>query len=114
VVTPTLTAAAPIAGTAAASMDVVETAKGQIAVYGDLSFATVPAALQKSLRLLTRASETTIDLGGVERADSAGLALLLEWIRLARRQNIQLRYRNIPSQIATLARVSGLDSQLPT
>ncbi len=95
-------------------MEVLEKGKGEIAVYGDLNFASVPAALEKSLRLFTKDCATTIDLGGVERADSAGLALLLEWMRVTGRQNIKLRYRNLPSQIVTLARVSGLDNQLPT
>jgi phospholipid transport system transporter-binding protein len=50
-----------------------------------------------------------LDLGGVGRADSAGLALLVEWSRQARRGRTALRFVNVPAQIRSLARVSHLE-----
>jgi len=49
----------------------------------------------------------------VVRADSAGLALLVEWMRAARRAGRPLRYRAIPPQMLAIARVSSLDQVLP-
>jgi phospholipid transport system transporter-binding protein len=44
----------------------------------------------------------------VSRADSAGLALLVEWQRLARRAGRELRFTDIPEQVQSLIHVSGL------
>lgn len=86
-----------------------ETAPGRISVRGDLTFATVTALWKASRRLLTSAPETiTIDLAGIRRADSAGLALLVEWLRLARRQNKRLTLINLPSQLLTMAKTYDL------
>ena len=49
-----------------------------------------------------------VDLAGVSRADSAGLALLLEWSVSAAAAGRSLRYRNVPSAIASLAGISDV------
>ncbi|MDH3639075.1 MAG: STAS domain-containing protein, partial [Gammaproteobacteria bacterium] len=45
----------------------------------------------------------------VARVDSAGLALLLEWLRTSHRSNCRLRFTNIPEQLNSLMEVTGLD-----
>jgi phospholipid transport system transporter-binding protein len=62
-----------------------------------------------SLAFLTAGKQITLDLGKVGNADSAGLALMLEWIKYARSKRVQLRFINIPAQILNLAKLSGLD-----
>ncbi|HEY8553493.1 MAG TPA: STAS domain-containing protein, partial [Burkholderiales bacterium] len=53
---------------------------GVLAVAGDLTFETVPEIYAESRAWFERANgRVTVDLAEVERADSAGLALLLEW-----------------------------------
>jgi phospholipid transport system transporter-binding protein len=85
-----------------------------LTVSGELSFATVPALLEQGSVLLAGCGERIrLDLGGVTRADSAGLALLIEWLRIARRRRAVIEFRNIPPQMLAIARVSGLDSVLP-
>lgn len=79
---------------------------------GELSFATTPGLLAQSQGLFRDSGEYEIDLAGVERMDSAGLALLVEWLRLARDREARLRYHNLPEQIADLARVCGVDELL--
>jgi len=54
-----------------------------------------------------------IDLQAVERSDSAGLALLIEWLRVARHLNKTITFRNIPPQMHAIAQVSGLEEILP-
>ena len=51
-----------------------------------------------------------MDLGKVGNADSAGLALMLEWIKHARSKRVQLRFINMPGQLLNLAKLSGLDN----
>ncbi len=50
----------------------------------------------------------TIDVGGVEAADSLLLAILLEWDRRARTQGGSLRLVEIPARLGALLRVTGL------
>jgi len=45
----------------------------------------------------------------VEATDSAGLALMIEWIRLSRMSRVQLRFKNVPEQLLALAKLSGFD-----
>ena len=57
-------------------------------------------------------SALTIDLQQVTQADSAGLALLIEWLRQARKANVSLSFSNIPPQMLVLIRVNGLQDTL--
>ena len=76
---------------------------------GDLDFARVPRLLDGADALVAAG---TLDLSGVRRADSAGLALLLELSRRARARGIELRLRGANEQVAGLARFFGLDKVL--
>jgi phospholipid transport system transporter-binding protein len=48
-------------------------------------------------------------LSRVTNADSAGLALLIEWIKYTRSNRISLHFKNIPEQLLSLAKLSGFD-----
>ncbi len=83
-------------------------------VEGELNLATAPDLLQSMLtQFPADGSEVQIDLEGVTRSDSAGLALLVEWLRLAEKQDITLRFHNLPDQLREIARVSDLLPLLP-
>jgi phospholipid transport system transporter-binding protein len=49
-----------------------------------------------------------LDLSGVSRSDSAGVALVVDWLRAARRHRVTFEVRAIPAQMNDIARVSGL------
>jgi ABC-type transporter Mla MlaB component len=53
-----------------------------------------------------------IDLSGVTSSDSAGLALLIEWLSVAREAGRSLRYENVSAQIKQLAVLSEVDELL--
>lgn len=57
-------------------------------------------------------SELELDLSGVSSADSAGLALLLEWVHWAKQSAREIQFKNIPDQIQTIARISEVDGIL--
>jgi len=76
-------------------------------VSGDLTFATVPVLLERSEAVAR--GPLVVDLGAVGHADSAGLALLVEWSRRARAVGHELSYVNLPEQLVRLVRVSGLE-----
>jgi len=89
----------------------VQVEDGRVVVRGELSFSTVPA-LAAAPWPATTDDPVTVDLAGVRRADSAGLALLLEWARAARRQGRPIRFVHTPEQLRSLARVTGVDAIL--
>lgn len=74
----------------------------------------MPQVWQESSSLIRAASQNLIiDLNGVTHTDSAGLALLLEWMTLAQSKTLQIHFRNLPVQLAEIAKVSDLESILP-
>jgi phospholipid transport system transporter-binding protein len=86
---------------------------GDFRLQGELTFATVSELLASSQPLLAACPHIRIDLAGVGRADSAGLALLAEWARRAALGRQAIDFINTPTQMRALAHVSGLDSVLP-
>lgn len=86
---------------------------GRLMLEGELSFETVVRLLGEMRRQLDQGTEIQVDLQGVSRADSAGLALLVEWMRNAKALGKSIQYLNIPQQMLDIARVSGLDQVLP-
>ncbi len=83
-------------------------------VAGELDVGTVPGLIQQTLALFRKESGVmTIDLQKVTRADSSGIAILIEWMRAARDSNREIVFRNVPVQLLAIAKVSGLDQILP-
>lgn len=78
---------------------------------GALTFDTVPDLYQTSLGWFTDKS-LSVDFAQVSKADSAGLALMTEWRRLARTKNCQIEFLNIPAQVQELIKVSDLQDVL--
>ena len=79
-------------------------------ISGDLDRQTVPDLLpQLQTRLQQHAGQQVcINLQGVTRSDSAGLALLVECRRLMRLQQGSLRFEALPEQMQHIAEISGL------
>lgn len=86
---------------------------GRFMLQGELSFATASAVWREGLELFNNSPELSLDLSGITRSDSAGLTLLVEWLRYAQSQHKQLTFLNMPQQMLAIARVSGLDGILP-
>ena len=85
---------------------------GIVRLTGRLDLATVPGLAGRARELLAGRSEAGVDLSGVERADSAGLALLLEMQREANRAGCRLRFLNVPTSLRTIADACGIDAVL--
>jgi phospholipid transport system transporter-binding protein len=93
-------------------MSVISTSPGAFAVRGAMEFANAAALLDEGLAAFAGApagAVITLDLAEVGRTDSAGLAVLLEWLGAARRGGHTLSVANPPANLLALARVSGLD-----
>ncbi len=79
---------------------------------GELGLASVPALAGEFAPLLEGRERLIIDLGGLRRVDSAGLALLVEWLAQARAAGRGIHYRDPPEQLLAIARVSAVDGML--
>ena len=90
-----------------------ETGHGSWMLVGDLSFTTVPALRGELVIKSADRPRISIDLAGVTRSDSAGLALLIEWLREAEQLGKTITFLNMPAQLQSIARVCGLDGILP-
>ena len=74
---------------------------GRFRVSGVLDATTAADMLEQSEPRFAQAQESDLemDLGGVGESDSAGLALMIEWMRMAKQSGKQIRFaqrRGIP------------------
>ena len=75
-------------------------------IRGPLTFESTPALYQETESLFNgRAPVSSIDLHAVTSADSAGLALLLEWQSTQRKASRSLHFVNAPASLMSLARL---------
>jgi phospholipid transport system transporter-binding protein len=91
-------------------LNIIDQGAGHFMIDGDLTFATIDKKTVKSLAFLTTSKHITIDLGNVSCTDSAGLALMIEWIKYTRAHRTQIAFKNIPEQLLKLAKLSGFDN----
>jgi phospholipid transport system transporter-binding protein len=91
-----------------------EVASGRITVTGELTFASAREARQLGVLVLegSRADHIVIDCAGVTRADSAGLAVLLDWLAWGRRKSRVVALENLPQSLLAIARTSEVDGLL--
>jgi phospholipid transport system transporter-binding protein len=92
---------------------VAQSDAGVISLSGDLVFATVGSLLPVGSRLVRAQPESVVDLSAVARCDSAGLALLLEWVELATTAGGRLSFRSLPDALLDIARLSNVETLLP-
>lgn len=85
---------------------------GRVAIAGDLTFETVPLLWTRGAEVLQGGDAVILDLDAVTRADSAGLALMVEWLKQARRNGARIKVVNMPSQMLAIARMGKLDKVL--
>jgi phospholipid transport system transporter-binding protein len=80
----------------------------RLVVTGDLNFATVMDLWEQSLPLLAQCQRLDFDLSKVVSSNSAGLALMIEWIKQAKHSNKAITFYSLPRQLASIASVSGI------
>lgn len=74
---------------------------------GDLDFESVPVMLPQLRQLLveTRSTPLVLDLAGVDSANSAAVALLIECRALAKTAGTEVEFRHLPDSIVKIAGV---------
>jgi len=95
-------------------VEISEPSSGRIVVSGEITFATARDARQLGILVLesSRAERLVIDCGGVTRADSASLAVLLDWLAWGRRKSRAVSLSNLPASLVAIAKISEVDGLL--
>ena len=89
-----------------------EVADGRFELAGAMSFETADRILRASERLFRGQAKLCIDFAGVDDADSAGLALLIEWKARAHRDGGEIEYSGLPQSILAIAKTAEVDHLL--
>jgi len=79
----------------------------RLVVSGSLTLANVAATLEQGKAAIGEGARS-VDLGEIGELDSSALALLLAWLREARRRDRELVFTNLPQGLTTIARLYGV------
>jgi phospholipid transport system transporter-binding protein len=82
-------------------------------LQGDMSFASARSLLQQSQALFPAGGDFSLDLSAVQHSDSAGVALLLEWLAAAQAGGGRLEITGLPASMRAIAGVCNLQELLP-
>lgn len=84
---------------------------GAYNLVGAIDFNTAPFWFNASKELFAGLSNQTVTLNfsALElTTSSAGLALVIEWLKLAEKYHVTLRFAEFPSALLSIAKVSGV------
>ena len=85
---------------------------GRFAVSGELTFDTAEKILKASEEHFEEHTQIEVDLSEVTASDSAGLALLLEWVTWANHSVREIRFAGMPEKILAIARTTEVEPLL--
>ena len=85
---------------------------GKFSLSGRMAFDTAGQILRDSEAPFQEHTRIEVDLSGVDRTDSAGLALLLEWITWANHTVREIRFTEMPEKIHAIARTTEVENLL--
>jgi phospholipid transport system transporter-binding protein len=97
-----------------AAFEIVVTSPGRFAERGALTFANAKRARGEGLHALrtSTARDLEVDCSGITHSDSAGLAVLLDWMAVMKREGRPLCFAGLPSGLLAVARISGVEEML--
>jgi phospholipid transport system transporter-binding protein len=89
--------------------------KNQIKLFGQLDFDTVANLLNKpEIDFgIAENEQIEVDLSQITRFNSASLALLIEWMKMADQKGLQIKYHSAPEQLIKIAEAYGFKQKLP-
>ncbi len=86
--------------------------EGRFELIGELTFETAERVLRASEEPFEAHSQIEVDLSQVSKTDSAGLALLLEWITWANHTVREITFNAMPEKIIAIAKTTEVDGLL--
>ena len=89
-------------------MTTVDFKDDMLRINGPLGFSDVMSVYNQSLPIFLKRQAFSIDLAGVKHTDSSALALICEWLRVAKREKIKVQFINTPAQLRSVAMLCGV------
>ncbi|MBV6417122.1 MAG: hypothetical protein CMLOHMNK_01760 [Steroidobacteraceae bacterium] len=101
---------------AGAGIRLAETGPGRLALRGTLDFTTATIARAAGIAHFVRggARDWIVDCGGLESANSAAVAVLLDWLGTVHRAGGHLRFEGLPERVRAIAEISEVGELLET
>lgn len=106
----------------AAQAKLTQQDKHSYSVTGKVDFDTVPALMSVVSDYLSAANasratgsgetEISIDLSQITDCNSAGLAMMLEIVKLAQASGVSVKYLGVPVTLLTIARAYGIEHEI--
>lgn len=96
------------------NLQLIKNNEGELIVTGALSYDSVTPLFWEKSKTLLKNSPTPIhiNLQNVTQSDSAGVALLVAWKCLTRKEKKEMFFLHVPDQMQAIMRVSGLEKLL--
>ena len=91
------------------SVEIIQKTDQVLCIKGPLTFQSVLVIRKQGFESIRALSQIKVDLRDVSHTDSAGLVLLLEWLRAAQTLKKTLIFSYVPDQLLALASVSGVE-----
>jgi phospholipid transport system transporter-binding protein len=92
--------------------ELIDKGDGKFSLKGEMNFDTAGDILKDSEQPFEKHTRIEVDLTGVSDTDSAGLALLLEWITWANHTVREIRFTGVPAIIDAIAKTTEVDNLL--
>ncbi len=89
----------------------------QYLISGIVDFSTVPGLLRQSSAYFSalktpHGEQIKIDLSKVKECNSAALALMLEIVKSARQNKIEISFENLPAALLSIAKAYGVENEI--
>lgn len=91
------------------NLTIIEESSGNFVIVGNLTFVNINQQTLRNFNLPKGLDKINVDLSKIETTDSAGLALLIELIKMSRLNHYHIFFKNIPNQLLSIAKLCGFD-----
>lgn len=81
-------------------------------VSGSLNFSNVMVLYNKSLPHLSRCEFIEFDFSQIKKSNSAGLALVIEWLKYAKHNHKTIKLTNLNKDLLVIAKVAAIETLL--
>lgn len=84
----------------------------ELVLSGNLDFTNVMRVFEKGLAQFNTAPNLVFNFAGLKTSNSAGVALMIEWVRCAKQRNKAIKFQSVSPELLSIAKAAGLDKLL--
>ena len=97
--------------------EIVQQSQQSYMLSGIIDFSTTPTLMQQAIGFFkagqkSAAKKINMDLKQVKNCNSAGLVLMLELVKQASLNEIELTFENLPESLLTIAKAYGVEKEI--